>query len=104
MQGEIEQAPVVEAVQRIVRTGSPWRDLPAEIGEWNTFFKRFRDQVKADVFHRPFDTLSDELDMKYAMADATIVKTHLYSKGAKKLINDIGFEHCRPTRRSIPTG
>lgn len=42
----------VEAVLWIVHTGSLWRDLPAEFGKWNTVFKRYRDWVKADVFHR----------------------------------------------------
>src|SRR5438477_12941304 len=42
----------VEAVLWIVRTGSPWRDLPAAFGPWNTVFKRYRDWVKADVFKR----------------------------------------------------
>jgi transposase len=40
----------VEAVLWIVRTGSPWRDLPPIFGNWNTVFKRYRDWVKADVF------------------------------------------------------
>jgi transposase len=39
----------VEAVLWIVRTGSPWRDLPPFFGNWNTVFKRYRDWVKADV-------------------------------------------------------
>ncbi len=57
----------VEAVLWIARTGSPWRDLPAFFGNWNTVFKRFRDWVKADVFKRMFDAVSDEPDMEYAM-------------------------------------
>src|SRR3954447_22236236 len=36
----------VEAVLWIARTGSPWRDLPASFGNWNTVFKRFRDWVR----------------------------------------------------------
>src|SRR3954464_11624836 len=33
----------VEAVLGIVRTGSPWRDLPPSFGNWNSVFTRFRD-------------------------------------------------------------
>src|ERR1700694_3300829 len=47
----------VEAVLWIVRTGSPWRDLPPFFGNWNTVFKRYRDWVKADVFTRLFEML-----------------------------------------------
>jgi transposase len=31
----------VEAVLWIVRTGSPWRDLPEVFGPWNSVFRRF---------------------------------------------------------------
>ena len=61
----------VEAVLWIARTGSPWRDLPACLGKWNSVFKRYRDWVKAGVFVRLFEACSDEPDMEYAMIDAT---------------------------------
>ncbi len=73
----------LEAVLWIARTGSPWRDLPPDLGKWNTVFKRFRDWVKADVFQRIFDALSDEPDMEFAMIDGTIVKVHRHGQGAK---------------------
>jgi transposase len=73
----------VEAVLWIARTGSPWWDLPLLFGKWNTVFKRFRDWVKADVFKRLFDAVSDDPDMEYAMVDATIVKVHRHGQGAK---------------------
>ncbi len=73
----------VEAILWIVRTGSPWRDLPAHFGKWNTVFVRYRDWVKADVFKRLFDATSEEPDMEYAMVDATIVKVHRHGQGAK---------------------
>src|SRR5271169_4572118 len=31
----------VEDVLWIVRTGSPWRDLPDAFGDWNSVFRRF---------------------------------------------------------------
>ncbi|WP_456662849.1 IS5 family transposase [Bradyrhizobium sp. LB13.1] len=73
----------VEAVLWIARTGSPWRDLPAMFGHWNSTFTRFRDWVKADVWKRLFEAISDDPDMEYAMVDATIVKVHRHGQGAK---------------------
>src|SRR4051795_12263343 len=73
----------VEAVLWIVRTGSPWRDLPLSFGHWNSVFTRFRDWVKANVFKRLFDAVSGDPDMEYAIVDATIVKVHRHGQGAK---------------------
>jgi transposase len=73
----------IEAVLWIARTGSPWRDLPGSFGKWNTIFKRYSDWVKADVFKRLFEALSDDPDMEYAVVDATIVKVHRHGHGAK---------------------
>jgi transposase len=73
----------IEAILWITRTGSPWRDLPASFGRCNTIFKRYRDWVKADVFKRLFDAVSEEPDLEYAMINATIVKVHHHGQGAK---------------------
>jgi transposase len=73
----------VEAVLWIVRTGSPWRDLPEHFGHWNTTYSRYSDWMKAGVFKRMFDALSDDPDMEYAMMDATIVRVHRHGQGAK---------------------
>lgn len=73
----------VEAVLWIARTGSPWRDLPPALGHWNSVFTRFRDWVKAGVWKRLFEAVTDDPDMEYAMVDATIVKVHRHGQGAK---------------------
>jgi transposase len=41
--------------------GSPWRDLPPMFGNWNSVFARFRYWVKAGVFKRMFEAVSDEV-------------------------------------------
>ncbi|GCE90298.1 transposase [Komagataeibacter diospyri] len=73
----------MESVLWIVRTGSPWHDLSALFGNWSTAFHRFSDWRNADVFKRIFDALSGDLDMEYAMVDATIVKVHRHGQGTK---------------------
>lgn len=73
----------LEAVFWIARTSSPWRDLPAEFGKWNTVYARFRYWLKHGVFQRIFETVSGDPDMEYAMIDATIVHVHRHGHGAK---------------------
>jgi transposase len=73
----------LEAVLWLVRTGSPWRDLPDEFGPWNTVFRRFRRWAQKDVFESIFKALSGDPDFEYAMIDGTIVRVHQHGAGAK---------------------
>lgn len=73
----------VEAVLWLVRTGSPWRDLPEEFGSWNTAFRRFRRWAEKNVFESVFNELSGDHDFEFAMIDGTIVRVHQHGAGAK---------------------
>lgn len=73
----------IEGVLWIARTGSPWRDLPAHFGHWNSVYSRFRDWSRKGLFKLIFETLSGDPDMEYAMIDGTIVKVHRHGQGAK---------------------
>jgi transposase len=74
----------VEAVLWIVRTGSPWRDLPEVFGHWNSAFRRFSRWSAKGVWHRIFAALADDPDFEYLIIDSTIVRAHQHAAGAKK--------------------
>jgi transposase len=73
----------VEAVFWVVRTGSPWRDIPKAFGNWNSIFVRFRRWAKKGVFERVFNVLSGDPDFECAIIDGTIVRVHQHGSGAK---------------------
>ncbi len=74
----------VEAVLWIVRTGSPWRDLPDVFGAWNSAFRRFSRWSHKGVWWRIFSALSDDPDFEYLIVDSTIIRAHQHASGAKK--------------------
>ncbi|NND41839.1 MAG: IS5 family transposase [Silicimonas sp.] len=73
----------VEGVLWIVRTGSPWRDLPEAFGEWNSVFRRFSRWSDKGVWQRIFEAMSDDPDFEYLIVDSTIVRAHQHASGAK---------------------
>ena len=73
----------LEAVLWRVRTGLPWRYLPADFGNWNSGFRRFRRWAESGVFERIFKEISGTPDFEYAMIDGTIVQAHQKASGAK---------------------
>ena len=65
-----DNRPFLEAVLWIARTGSPWRDLPAEFGNWNSVFQHYRRWIKGGVFTQIFQALNTDPDCGYTMTDA----------------------------------
>lgn len=74
----------IEAVLWIARTGSPWRDLPAEFGNWNSAYQRFARWSRAGVWHRVFASLAQERRFREVFIDSTIVRAHQHAAGAAK--------------------
>jgi putative transposase len=73
----------VEGVLWIVRTGSPWRDLPEAFGEWNGVFRRFSRWSRKGVWQGIFEAMSNDPDFEYLIIDSTIVRAHQHASGAK---------------------
>src|SRR5215208_150121 len=74
----------VDAVLYRFRTGVPWRDLPTRFGDWKITHQRFSRWAKSGVFERVFKLLASDHDNEYMMIDATIVRAHQHSAGARK--------------------
>jgi len=74
----------LEAVLWIARTGSPWRDLPAEFGRWHTVYIRFSRWRRKGVWERVVIALADEPALEHVLIDSTIVRAHQHSAGALK--------------------
>lgn len=73
----------VDAVLWTLRTGAPWRDLPDEVGKWNSVFTRFNRWSKKGVWAGIFAALAEDPDFEHIMIDATIVRAHQHAAGAK---------------------
>lgn len=67
-----------------VKTGAPWRDLPARFGPWKTVYSRFRMWSQKDVFQNLFESLTGDADLQDASIDSTSCKVHQHAAGAKK--------------------
>jgi transposase len=82
----------VEAVLYITRSGVQWRLLPAEYGNWNTVYRRFAEWSEKGVWKAMFLHFSSDKDLEYIMIDATVIKAHACSAGAKKGANKLLVE------------
>ena len=71
----------VDAVLWILRTGSPWRDLPKRFGPWNSVFQRFGRWAKKGVWPRVFEAVQ-EPDWEWLMIDASVIRAHQHAAGA----------------------
>ena len=74
----------IEAVLWIARTGSPWRDLPAAFGPWNSIYVRFARWADKNVWQNILAVLRDDADFDEVFIDSTIVPAHQHAAGAAK--------------------
>lgn len=74
----------LEAVLWIVRTGSPWRDLPSELGNWHTTYTRLIRWGKSGRWHQILTALSGDRDLEMLMLNSTVVRARQHAAGAQK--------------------
>jgi len=73
----------INAVFWILRTGAPWRDLPAEYGDWKNTHRRFTRWRDKGVWEKLLEQLVTDVDYEWLMIDASHVKVHPHAAGAR---------------------
>lgn len=76
----------LEAVLYLARTGSPWRDLPADFGTWSAVYMRFRRWEDADVWRGLWEVLQQGATPAALslFVDSTSIPVHPHAAGAPK--------------------
>ena len=72
----------LNAVMWILRTGSPWRDLPEDYGDWKNTHRRFCRWRDKGHWEKLLEQLMHEPDFEWLMIDASHVKAHAHAAGA----------------------
>jgi len=65
-----------EAMVFLLRTGIPWRDLPARYGPWNSVYTRWRRWCQRGLWPRMSAVLSPRAQGKLRFLDASRVEGH----------------------------
>lgn len=83
---ELSDREFLEALLHLQRTGSPWRDLPAELGYWHAVYMRFRRWEARGVWQRLWKNLQAEpfARARGVLLDSTTVRAHQHAAGAPK--------------------
>jgi transposase len=68
----------------VLRTGTPWRDLPERYGPYTTVYNRFNRWAKAGIWLRIFEALAARSPQSLQLIDSSIIRAHQHAAGGNK--------------------
>lgn len=80
----VDDRRVLNGIFWVLRSGSPWRDLPERYGPYTTCYNRFRRWSRAGVWDRIMDAITDSYGGDVRMIDGTSVRVHHSAATLKK--------------------
>ena len=80
----VDDRRVLNGIFWVLRSGSPWRDLPERYGPYTTSYNRFRRWTKAVVWDRIMDAINDAYEEDVRMIDGKSVRVHHSAATLKK--------------------
>ena len=81
--GRVDDRKIVNAIFYVLRTGMPWRDLPARYGPYTTAYNRFNRWSRRGIWKLVFDKLASKSRDSLYLIDSTVVKAHRAASGGK---------------------
>ena len=67
---------MIEAMVYVLRTGVPWRDLPARFGPWNSVYTRWRRWCQCGLWAKLLAVLARRATGALRFLDASHIKVH----------------------------
>ena len=81
-----EPRELINAINWVDRTGSPWCELPVEYGPWHTAYNNFRKWTEDGTIKRIFEKFAPQpADTDEIQMDSTYSRAHQHSAGIKKI-------------------
>jgi transposase len=75
---------VINGIFYVLRTGSPWRDLPERYGPYTTVYNRYNRWARAGVWLKVFETLAARSPQSMQFIDSSIIRAHQHAAGGKR--------------------
>jgi transposase len=99
--GRVDDRKIVNAIFYVLRTGMPWRDLPARYGPYTTAYNRFNRWSRRVIWKRVFDRLASTSRDSLYLIDSTVVKAHHAAsegKGGRKIRRSASAAAAEPRK------
>ncbi len=71
----------------MAKSGSQWRLLPKEYGNWNKTYHRFSDWAEKGIWYKTLYYFAEDSNMEYIMIDSTILRAHACATPKKTIKN-----------------
>jgi transposase len=80
----VDDRRVVNGIFYVLRTGTPWRDLPERYGPYTTVYNRFNRWAKKGVWLAMFEALAANSPQSMHLIDSSVIRAHQHAAGGKR--------------------
>ena len=85
----VDDRRVLNGIFWVLRSGSPWADVPERYGPPTTIYNRFNRWRKAGVWDRLMDAIIKAHDGKVQMIDSSVVRVHQQAAAQKNKLETL---------------